>query len=94
MGDGLRLIVFVEEEVFLAKTGTKRPLAICHRRRDVDQLDAALEPETVARLRRRLLRADRRQRARDRDGEGNAAVLARLPMVVSFGGPISQVLTF
>ena len=43
--DRLRLVVFVDEEVFLAQAGDEAAAGVRHRRGDVDQLDAALEPE-------------------------------------------------
>ena len=55
----LRLVVFVDEEVFLAQPGHEPAARIDDRRGDVDQLDAALEAEPgigiLARRRRRLL---------------------------------------
>ena len=53
-----RLVVLVDDEVFLAQAGTKRPDAIGDRGGDVDQLDAALEPEALLLLRRRWRGAD------------------------------------
>ncbi len=44
------LIVFVDEEVLLPETGHESAARVGHRRRDVDQLDAALEPERIATL--------------------------------------------
>ena len=47
MRDLHRLVVFVEDEVFLAQPGREAPCAVRHRRGDVDQLDPALEAEAL-----------------------------------------------
>ena len=43
-----RLVVFVDDEVFLAEPGDEAAAGVGDRRRDVDQLDAALEAESSA----------------------------------------------
>src|SRR5205809_934383 len=47
MGHLLRLVVFVHHEIFLPQTGNKPSARIRDRRRNVDELDAALETEPV-----------------------------------------------
>ena len=46
----LRLVVFVDDEVLLPQTGNESSVRVGHRRRHVDQFDAALEAEAFARV--------------------------------------------
>src|SRR5439155_15120824 len=77
MRHGLRLVVFVDEEIVLAQPGHEAAVRIDHCRRDVDQFDAALEAESrigiLPRLRRRRwlpLRRDGGDRDRHEQEKG------------------------
>ncbi len=70
MGDADRLVVFVDDEIFLPEAGHEAAARVRDGRGDVDQLDAALEAEALfvpagPRWCRRLLPMQRHDEQRD-----------------------------
>ena len=96
MRDGHRLVVLVDDEVLLAQAGDEPAAGVGHRRRDVDQLDAALEAEARLlgfglrrrRLRRRLLPVQRDDERREQ--RRRASRLRMMPRMIVTASPVRR----